>query len=165
VQDYFKDDGTSSNQSDLLSIKIQPNFDDDSENVHPNVGRLDIKQTVDKYNAFSNNDTSESPQKLQSDELQLSKTDQVSSFIDCKYQIDNSDCYDSNILHLTSKTVQFWHNLEYITPTIMENRRNLDPIPALHHIAYNKGLAWLRSWQIVKDVVSQTPQLHNSLTL
>ena len=161
VQDYFKDEESSKNidQSDQKCFS-------DQENIHPNINSGMVELTYEEgLPKMHSNDNYESFQKPPSDELILSKTDPISSFEEVKYQRESSDSYDCNILKLGSKTVQFDPATEIIVSTIVNEPKDLDPIPALHHIAYNKGMAWLRSCQAIKNLIAEDPYVRENLTL
>lgn len=158
VQDYFKDEESS--KSDLLSIKID-NFEKvyanrpwNQENRHPNIWKPHSNSSPETRAKQISNENSLSFQKQQSDELMLSKTDPISSFEEPKYACDTSEYYDSNILNLQSQTVHFNPQVHIIKPSNwFVEPPDLDPIQALHHIGYSKGMAWLRAWQKIKTFI------------
>ena len=114
-------------------------------------------------NNYSNT-ISESVQK-QSDELMLSKTEQISNLEEVEYEGDQSECWDSHLLKINWKKVKFSNEIEVFTYPSRNEIDDQEPIKALHYIGYQKGLAWLKAFQRVKHLISNSSDISKQLTL
>jgi hypothetical protein len=98
----------------------------------------------------------------QSDELDFSKTEHISQLGGTAEQRDSSDT--APIL-ISWKTVRFADEATIYTYPMFIEFDEENPIKALHHIRYNKGVAWLQACQNVRNYINENDTLRQRVTL
>lgn len=98
----------------------------------------------------------------QSDELNFSKTEQISQFCGITEQRDSSETAP---IVMSWKTVRFADEATIYTYPVFTEFDEENPIKALHHIRYSKGVAWLKACQNVKNFINEDESLPKKLTL
>ena len=101
----------------------------------------------------------------QSEEFSLSKSDKIYSFEEENLPQESNISNEEYLVEISWKTVRFSERVRHIYyPKYIESD-NENPIKALHHIRYHKGVAWLKACQKVKNILSTNEFIRQRLTL
>lgn len=168
VKDYFKQDDAEVSESEISmhnkSCRYQEEIICNLQESPESSVRQHASFVELEGSKYASNEVSESVLKP-TDELALSKTEQISNFEEVEYDTYQSDYWATNLLRVNWKKVSFNQEVEVFSYPMFSETGDSEPIKALHYIGFQKGLAWLKAWQNTKSLINQNEDIKNSLTL